>query len=64
MEDYKSEIEDWDLGAGVYISFYLLRSTLQGDDDINKLVNIFWLYVDSVLAHLILGWTHLFGSAV
>ncbi|CAO2828861.1 unnamed protein product [Amaranthus hypochondriacus] len=37
MEDHKSEIEDWDLGAGVYISFYLLRSSLQGDDDINKL---------------------------
>ncbi|XP_021728839.1 nuclear pore complex protein NUP96-like [Chenopodium quinoa] len=38
MEDYKSEIEDWDLGAGIYISFYLLRSSLHGDqDDINKL---------------------------
>lgn len=38
MEDHKSEIEDWDLGAGIYISFYLLRSSLQGDDDdINKL---------------------------
>ncbi|KAL9234180.1 hypothetical protein vseg_009079 [Gypsophila vaccaria] len=33
MEDYKPEIEDWDLGAGVYISFYTLRSSLQGDDD-------------------------------
>ncbi|KAL2894222.1 Nuclear pore complex protein NUP96 [Bienertia sinuspersici] len=38
MEDHKSEIEDWDLGAGIYISFYLLRSSLQGDDnDIDKL---------------------------
>lgn len=33
MEDYKSEIEDWDLGAGIYISFYLLRSTLQEDSN-------------------------------
>ncbi|MCD7471022.1 hypothetical protein HAX54_011285 [Datura stramonium] len=33
MEDHKSEIEDWDLGAGIYISFYLLRSTLQEDND-------------------------------
>ncbi|XP_022849973.1 nuclear pore complex protein NUP96 [Olea europaea var. sylvestris] len=31
MEDHKSEIEDWDLGAGVYVSFYLLRSSLQED---------------------------------
>ncbi|KMT15924.1 hypothetical protein BVRB_3g051110 [Beta vulgaris subsp. vulgaris] len=38
LEDHKSEIEDWDLGGGIYISFYLLRSSLQGDDsDINKL---------------------------
>ncbi|KAL6507006.1 hypothetical protein OROHE_022141 [Orobanche hederae] len=33
MEDYKSEIEDWDLGAGLYISFYLLRSSLQEDSN-------------------------------
>uniref|UniRef100_A0A5B7AC85 Putative nuclear pore complex protein NUP96 isoform X1 n=1 Tax=Davidia involucrata TaxID=16924 RepID=A0A5B7AC85_DAVIN len=32
MEDHKSEIEDWDLGAGIYISFYLLRSSLQEED--------------------------------
>ncbi|CAK7336280.1 unnamed protein product [Dovyalis caffra] len=29
MEDHKSEIENWDLGAGIYISFYLIRSSLQ-----------------------------------
>ncbi|GAB4840310.1 hypothetical protein Ancab_021076 [Ancistrocladus abbreviatus] len=33
MEEYKSEIEDWDLGAGIYISFYLLRSSMQHDDN-------------------------------
>lgn len=33
MEDHKSEIEDWDLGAGIYISFYLLRNSLQEDSD-------------------------------
>ncbi|KAL3511954.1 hypothetical protein ACH5RR_024671 [Cinchona calisaya] len=33
MEDHKSEIEDWDLGAGMYISFYLLRSSLQEDSN-------------------------------
>lgn len=32
MEDHKSEIEDWDLGAGIYISFYMLKSSLQEDD--------------------------------
>ncbi|KAL3819154.1 hypothetical protein ACJIZ3_005059 [Penstemon smallii] len=33
MEDHKSEIEDWDIGAGIYISFYLLRSSLQEDSN-------------------------------
>ncbi|XP_050386592.1 nuclear pore complex protein NUP96 [Argentina anserina] len=33
MEDHKSEIENWDLGAGIYISFYLTTSSLQGADD-------------------------------
>ncbi|XP_057480539.1 nuclear pore complex protein NUP96 [Actinidia eriantha] len=33
MEDHKSEIEDWDLGAGIYISFYVLRSSLQEDNN-------------------------------
>ncbi|XP_022714749.1 nuclear pore complex protein NUP96-like isoform X2 [Durio zibethinus] len=32
MEDHKSEIENWDLGAGIYISFYVLRSSLQEDN--------------------------------
>ncbi|KAL1205558.1 Nuclear pore complex protein NUP96 [Cardamine amara subsp. amara] len=33
MDDRKSEIENWDLGAGIYISFYLLKSSLQEDPD-------------------------------
>ncbi|PSS07552.1 Nuclear pore complex protein [Actinidia chinensis var. chinensis] len=33
MEDHKSEIEDWDLGAGIYISFYILRRSLQEDNN-------------------------------
>lgn len=33
MEDHKSEIENWDLGAGIYISFYELRSSLQEDNN-------------------------------
>ncbi|XAR50491.1 hypothetical protein NMG60_11004833 [Bertholletia excelsa] len=33
MEDHKSEIENWDLGAGIYISFYILRSSLQEDNN-------------------------------
>ncbi|GAB2225398.1 hypothetical protein Droror1_Dr00006190 [Drosera rotundifolia] len=32
MEDYKSEIENWDLGAGIYVSFYTLRSSMRDDD--------------------------------
>lgn len=33
MENHKSEIENWDLGAGIYISFYLIRSSLQENDN-------------------------------
>jgi nuclear pore complex protein Nup98-Nup96 len=33
MEDHKSEIENWVLGAGIYISFYLLRTSLQEDNN-------------------------------
>ncbi|CAL9241313.1 unnamed protein product [Arabidopsis halleri] len=33
MDDRKSEIENWDLGAGIYMSFYLLKSSLQEDAD-------------------------------
>ncbi|XVE89174.1 hypothetical protein DITRI_Ditri19aG0129300 [Diplodiscus trichospermus] len=33
MEDYKSEIENWDLGAAIYISFYVLRSSLEEDNN-------------------------------
>lgn len=33
MEDHKSEIENWDLGAGIYISFYQLKSSFQEDND-------------------------------
>ncbi|KAK9110620.1 hypothetical protein Sjap_018680 [Stephania japonica] len=29
MENHKSEIADWDLGAGIYISFYHIKSSLQ-----------------------------------
>ncbi|KAK4764700.1 hypothetical protein SAY86_025790 [Trapa natans] len=34
MEEYKSEIENWELGAGIYISFYSLRSSLVDNDSI------------------------------
>ncbi|KAK1302990.1 hypothetical protein QJS10_CPB12g01286 [Acorus calamus] len=32
MERHKSEIADWQLGAGIYIDFYELRSSLQDED--------------------------------
>ncbi|KAK9080482.1 hypothetical protein SSX86_000240 [Deinandra increscens subsp. villosa] len=33
MEDHKSEIENWDLGAGIFLTFYSLKSSLKEDDD-------------------------------
>lgn len=32
MEEHKSEIADWDLGAGIYIDFDGIRTSLQADD--------------------------------
>ncbi|KAK1394963.1 Suppressor of auxin resistance 3 [Heracleum sosnowskyi] len=32
MEDHKSKINIWDLGAGIYVSFYQLKSILQEDN--------------------------------
>ncbi|CAN6478864.1 unnamed protein product [Victoria cruziana] len=42
LEEHKAEIADWDLGAGIYIDFYLLSGSLKGEhtmpelDSINK----------------------------
>ncbi|XP_071742668.1 nuclear pore complex protein NUP96 [Rutidosis leptorrhynchoides] len=33
MEDHKSEIENWDMGAGIYLTFYALRDSLKENDD-------------------------------
>ncbi|KAI3670452.1 hypothetical protein L1987_53726 [Smallanthus sonchifolius] len=33
MEDHKSEIENWDLGAGIFVTFYSLKSSLNEDED-------------------------------
>lgn len=47
MEDHKSEIENWELGAGIYISFYLMRNSLQGDT--NSMTESVWAMLTSVL---------------
>ncbi|THU66371.1 hypothetical protein C4D60_Mb05t13440 [Musa balbisiana] len=36
MEEHKSKIADWDLGAGIYIDFYVLRSSLQEEDSMGE----------------------------
>jgi hypothetical protein len=54
MEDFKSEIENWDLGAGIYISFYLMRNKLQGDA--NAMTELVW----PMLASFCLVWFHWF----
>lgn len=38
MEEHKSKIADWDLGAGIYIDFYVLRSSLQEEDSMSESV--------------------------
>lgn len=37
LEEHKLEIADWDLGAGIYIDFYRIKSSLQDDDAIYDL---------------------------
>ncbi|OMO74197.1 Peptidase S59, nucleoporin [Corchorus olitorius] len=37
MEGHKSEIENWDLGAGIYISFFELRSSLVDNNTMGEL---------------------------
>lgn len=37
MEGHKSEIDNWEFGAGVYISFYLMRNSLQEDNSMTEL---------------------------
>lgn len=50
MEEYKSEIENWELGAGIYIAFYSVRSSLLDDDSIMgepvSTINLSKAYVD------------------
>ena len=38
MEEHKPEIADWDLGAGIYIDFFLIKSSLQDDDAMYDMV--------------------------
>ncbi|OAY78877.1 Nuclear pore complex protein NUP96 [Ananas comosus] len=37
MEEHKSEIADWDVGAGIYIDFYILRSSFQEENAMSDL---------------------------
>lgn len=38
LEEHKAEIADWDLGAGIYIDFYLLSGSLKGEHTMPELV--------------------------
>lgn len=52
MEDHKSEIENWDLGAGIYLTFYALRTSLkENDDTMTELVRKFFRYMFVVLSN-------------
>nr|DAD21108.1 TPA_asm: hypothetical protein HUJ06_022571 [Nelumbo nucifera] len=37
MEEYKSEIADWDLGAEIYVSFYSLKDALREENSTSEL---------------------------
>ncbi|XXG61303.1 hypothetical protein AAC387_Pa04g2997 [Persea americana] len=37
MEEHSSEIADWDLGAGIYIDFYTIKSSLQEESTMSEL---------------------------
>jgi nuclear pore complex protein Nup98-Nup96 len=38
LENHKSEIADWDLGAGIYIDFYILKNSMQEGSVMDDLV--------------------------
>lgn len=40
MEEHKPEIADWDLGAGIYFDFYILRSSLKEGDIMSETVRL------------------------
>jgi transposase len=49
MEDHKSEIANWDLGAGIYISFYSIKNSFQDDTGtMSELVRKLGSYINSV----------------
>lgn len=49
MEDHKSEIANWDLGAGIYISFYSIKNSFQDDTStMSELVRKLGSYINSV----------------
>lgn len=49
MEGHKSEIDNWEFGAGVYISFYLLRNSLQEDNSMTELV---WKLIYMLISYM------------
>jgi nuclear pore complex protein Nup98-Nup96 len=38
LENHQSEIADWDLGAGIYIDFYIVKNSMQGGSAMDDLV--------------------------
>ncbi|KAE8662927.1 putative kinase [Hibiscus syriacus] len=68
MGNHKSEIENWDLGAGIYISFYVLRSSFQEDNNtIAELLPGYGVVLNDILSlsHVFPSklWVHLNGVA-
>jgi hypothetical protein len=43
LENHKYEIADWDLGAGIYVDFYVLKNSMQErnamDDSVQALTS-------------------------
>jgi hypothetical protein len=47
LENHKSQIVDWDLGAGIYIDYYILKNSMQEESAMDDSVN-FFLYKYSI----------------
>jgi hypothetical protein len=43
LENHKSEIADWDVGAGIYIDYFIIKNSMQEDStmDDDDSVSIF-----------------------
>jgi hypothetical protein len=64
LENHKSEIADWDVGAGIYIDYFIIKNSMQEDStmDDDDSVSIFSFKYFPKISHPIQPYFYLSGS--